>query len=336
MTTSQPGTSHGAAALPHATLAEAAAWFALLRSGEATPADQARWHDWLAAGAAHREAWAQVERISLRFAPLHNSPDPEVAVSALATARQRLATRRHVLRTVGCMVGGGVAGWMAWRCTELPLLAAHWTADHRAASGELATRVLADGSRIWLAPGAAVKLHDDAQTRRLQLLAGQLFVETAPDAYRRFIVDTPQGRLRALGTRFHVRLRPDARATLAVYDGAVELRTAGSAATTVVQAGQQRHFDAQTLDGATPADPNGRTWTRGILLAQDMALGDVLAELARYRPGHLAVAPEVAGLRVHGSFPLTQSDRALAMLAGILPIRLRQPLPWWTAVEARR
>ncbi len=335
MTAGNAGASHKAAALPHATLAEAADWFALLRSGEATPADQARWHDWLAAGASHREAWSQVERISQRFGPLRTSPDPQATVGALATARQRLATRRHVLRGVSWMAGGGVAGWMAWRCTDLPLLAAHWTADHRAARGELAFRVRADGSRIWLAPGAAVTLHFDAQTRRLRLLAGQLFVDTAPDAHRRFIVDTPQGRLRALGTRFHVRLLADERATLAVYDGAVELRTASSAATTVVQAGQQRHFDAQTVDGATPADPNGRAWIRGILLAQDMALGDVLAEVARYRPGHLAVAPEVAGLRVHGSFPLTNTDRALAMLAGILPIRLHQPLPWWTSVEPR-
>ncbi|MFG6416994.1 FecR domain-containing protein [Roseateles sp. DC23W] len=335
MTADHAGTSRDAA-LPHAALAQAADWFALLRSGEATPADQARWHDWLAAGAAHREAWARVERISLRFVPLRDSHDPQATVGALATARQRRATRRHVLRSVSWLAGGSVAGWMAWRCTELPLLAAHWTADHRAAGSELASRVLADGSRIWLAPGAALKLHFGTQIRRMQLLAGQLFVDTAPDAHRRFIVDTPQGRLRALGTRFHVRMLADDRATLAVYDGAVELRTAGSAAATVVQAGQQRNFDAHTLDGVTPADPNGHAWTRGILLAQDMSLGDVLTEVARYRPGHLAVAPEVAGLRVHGSFPLANTDRALAMLAGVLPIRLRQPLPWWTAVEARR
>lgn len=320
----------------HATLEQAAHWFALLRSGQATPSDEARWRDWLAARPAHREAWAQVERISQRFGPLRDSPDPRAAAGALATARQRLATRRHLLRSAAVVAGCGVLGWNVWRRTELPTLAAHWTADLRATSCKLTARVLADGSRAWLAPGSAINLYFDAKTRLVQLLGGQLFIDTAADARRSFVVETPQGRLRALGTRFHVRMLPDARATLAVYEGAVELRTAGSGATAVVQAAQQRRFDVQSCEDAEPADPGGELWTRGILLAQNMALRDVVAELARYQPGHLAVAPEVGGLEVHGSFPLADTHRSLAMLTGILPLQLRQPLPWWTTVELRR
>lgn len=320
----------------HAALEQAAHWYALLRSGEAVAADEARWRDWLAASAAHREAWAQVERISQRFAPLRDSPDPQATAGVLATARQRLGNRRHLLRSVASVAGGSLVGWGAWRCTELPTLAAQWTADLRAPSSRLMARVLADGSRIWLAPGSAVNLHFDAKTRRVQLLGGQLFIDTAADARRDFIVETPQGRLRALGTRFHVRMLPAARAMLAVYDGAVELHTAGSGAAAVVSAGQQRHFDAQSCEDAQPADPGGELWIRGILLAQNMALRDVVAELARYQPGRLAVAPEVGGLRVHGSFPLADTDRSLAMLTGVLPVQLRRPLPWWTTVERRR
>ena len=45
-----------------------------------------------------------------------------------------------------------------------------------------------------------------------------------------------------------------------------------------------------------------------------LSLTDVCAELSRYRSGILQCAPEVAGLRVSGAYPLTDIDRALAML----------------------
>ena len=62
----------------------------------------------------------------------------------------------------------------------------------------------------------------------------------------------------------------------------------------------------------------------------------VIRELRRYRRGHLGVADEVAGLTVYGNFPVHDTDRVLRMLASALPIRIEQPLPWWTRVEARR
>lgn len=333
--TARPAGLDDAAA--QATLEQAAHWYALLRSGEATRADEARWRDWLAASAANRDAWAQVERISQRFSPLRDSPDPQAAAGVLTTARQRLNHRRHLLRSVAVVAGGGLLGWGTWRCTDLPLLAARWRADHRAPLHALSTHLLADGSRVWLAPGSAINVRFDAQERRVQLLDGQLFIETAPDdAQRRFLVDTPLGRLRALGTRFHVRLHPEAQGTLAVYDGAVELHTAGADAHAVVQAGEQRRFGVQAIEDTQQADAAGQLWTRGILLAQDMALREVIAELARYHAGRLAVTNEVGRLRVHGSFPLGNTERSLAMLAAILPIQWRQPLPWWITVDASR
>ena len=62
----------------------------------------------------------------------------------------------------------------------------------------------------------------------------------------------------------------------------------------------------------------------------------MIRELRRYRRGHLGVADEVAGLTVYGNFPVHDTDRVLRMLASALPIRIEQPLPWWTRVEARR
>jgi len=66
-----------------------------------------------------------------------------------------------------------------------------------------------------------------------------------------------------------------------------------------------------------------------------MSLGEVVKELRRYRNGYLGIAPEVAHLRVFGSFPLRDTDNTLSMLASALPIRIQRTLPWWVSIEAR-
>jgi transmembrane sensor len=38
---------------------------------------------------------------------------------------------------------------------------------------------------------------------------------------------------------------------------------------------------------------------------------------------------------VFGSYPLNDVNRALDMLASVLPIRLQRTLPWWISLEPR-
>ena len=77
-------------------------------------------------------------------------------------------------------------------------------------------------------------------------------------------------------------------------------------------------------------------WTQGTLAADNIVLREVIHELRRYRKGHLSVADEIAELKVYGNFPIQDTDRVLRMLASALPIRIEQPLPWWTSIEAQK
>lgn len=104
----------------------------------------------------------------------------------------------------------------------------------------------------------------------------------------------------------------------------------------MVDAGRQLRFTHERIGDAGPADPGREAWARGILLARDIPLSDVIRELGRYRHGHLSVDPAVADLRVYGGFPLHDIDQTLALLADVLPIRISHPLPWWTSIGARR
>ena len=318
----------------HAALEQAANWYALLRDGKAGMQDRADWQAWLRADEAHRTAWRYVEDISQHFEPLRGQPDARLAADTLNTAARRLSRRRLL---AGAAVGGvgGLLGCVLWRQALLPDQVMAWGADHRTGTGEQHALLLADGTRLWLNTASAVDVRFDHRERVVELLSGEVFVNTAKDPGRPFLVRTSHGRMQALGTRFNVR-RDTAQTRLSVYAGAVQVRAAASGATHVVPAGQQTTFSADRIDASELVDLARQAWTEGTLVADSITLGEVVEELRRYRPGHLGVADDVAHLKVYGNFPATDTDRVLRMLASALPIRIEQPLPWWTRIEARR
>ena len=72
-----------------------------------------------------------------------------------------------------------------------------------------------------------------------------------------------------------------------------------------------------------------------MLVVDNVRLADLVATLGQYRSGHLGVADEVADLRVSGSFPLTNTDLALASLQPVLPVKIERHTPWWVTVSPR-
>ncbi|OWT75412.1 MULTISPECIES: FecR domain-containing protein [unclassified Achromobacter] len=318
----------------NAVLEQAADWYALLCSHQATDDDKSRWHEWLQAAAEHRTAWQYVEEISGRFASLYESVDPRMAAATLARANARLRRRRRALAGIVASAGAGMLGWLAWRNALLPGAVLAWAADYRTGVGAQRDIVLEDGSRIWLNTASAINVAYDTSQRLVTLVDGEIFIATAADAARPFLVDTDQGRLRALGTRFNV-LQGQDQTRMAVYEGAVEIRIRSSNTVAVIEAGRQAVFTRDGITQTAAADPAREAWTSGLLVARDLALRDVVAELRRYRNGHIGLADGIAGLKVYGNFPVRDTDHALAMLATALPIQVRRTLPWWISIEPR-
>lgn len=319
----------------HAVLEQAAEWFALLLSGDATDDDRHSWEAWLAKSAEHRQAWSYVDRMSRRFEPIKTSSGPRIAASAYQQASNTLVHRRQMLLGIATLAGGSLLGWMTWRYTPLPGMAQAWMADDRALTGEVREVTLADGTHVWLNAASAFNRDYREDRRSLRLVSGEILIDTAVDPRRRpFYVETPQGRLQALGTRFTVRLDNDIQTYLAVYDGAVEVRTQADAGT-VIPAGQQVRFTANSLSARGPADPAREAWTRGILIARNIPLSEVVQELRRHYHGYLSLAPKLAELRVFGSYPIRDPEEALTMLELVMPIRVRRKLPWWVSIEPK-
>lgn len=327
-----PATS--AEASTDAVLAEAANWYAQLRDGRASAQQQQRWQEWLQAQPQHRHAWQQVQAISGSFMPIRQLPNAENTAEQLEATSQRIRaiTRRRLLLGMATVVGVGSVGWVVWGDERVPAVVMAWQAEQRTGIGERRSITLADGGTLWLNTDTAIDVDYRAGLRRIVLYRGEILVETAADAQNRpFVIDSPHGRLRAIGTRFGVHLHE--RATeLTVLDGRVAIHTVGHQ-TAMLGAGQYTRFTAERIEAAQATDASAQAWTQGVLVAHDMPLGEVIAELRRYRHGQIVLAPGLETLRVYGSFPLDDTDRALAMIAQVLKLHLRRRLPWRVSVE---
>ena len=339
---------------------EAVAWYARLCSGTITDAERAAWRQWQAAHPDHGRAWQRIE--SMRAALLQVPTN--IAAPALRMTEQA-RSRRQALRGVALLASAGTLGYVAWRGAGEQGFARPLLADYRTGIGQQREVVLADGSLLVLDTATAVDVRFTGTERVVRLWAGAVLIETAhlrqPQQAadpRPFIVQTAQGSVTALGTRFTVRQyddpldgQPGGYTEVAVLEHAVAIRAgavagAGAAAVApaasnagphpvLLRAGQQVRFTSSRVEAVQAAPDNAGQWRSGHLLVNNRSLAEVLAELSRYRHGRLGCDPGVAGLRISGVFPLTDTDRALALLTRTFPLRQRSLTRYWVTLGPR-
>lgn len=313
--------------LDPALLDEAAEWLMVLRYDAATDKDRAALARWCQQSPAHAQAWARAEAVLGTFAQVPAS------IGKDAFHAMKRPGRRRAIGLLGALLVAGPTGWLAWQ--RLPWR--EWSADVATATGERRSITLADGTRLVLNTASAVDIAFTPTERRIRLQAGEILVTTHADpspTYRPFIVQTPQGTARALGTRFSVRRLDDATTRVAVFEHAVEIRALNDAAR-VLHAGEQADFGTDRIAAAADVDPGAAMWEQGMLVARNMRLADVIAEMSRYRSGVLRCHPSVAELRVSGAVSLADTDAGLALLARSLPLRIEQTTRYWVTVAPR-
>jgi transmembrane sensor len=152
------------------------------------------------------------------------------------------------------------------------------------------------------------------------------------------VVDTPHGRIQALGTRFIVRLEEGAtRLTMIESRTSVQAGPAGMPAQTL-EAGQQARLTPEGLQRLEPVSPGvvEDAFRLRRLVVQDMPMAEVLDELARHRDGLLRYDRHaLEGLRVSAVLPLDDTGRALQLLVDSFPqLRVRTLTRWAVWVDA--
>lgn len=314
--------------------AAASAWLTELMSGDMTAQDRQRWLDWRAQHPDHERAWAHIEAVLQRLGGLNRS----AAAQSFATLDKRAATRRTVLRAaLGLGAAAGIGGY-AYRCGP----GQYWAADFRTGVGEHRQIVLADDTRIMLNTDTAIDVAFDDARRVVRLVSGEIQVITghaplrgAATDPRPFSVESRDGGVRALGTRFIVRQFAQA-TSVAVLESATEVVPAADPDKRVrIQAGQRATFTRDRVEAPAPLTMSDSAWTQGQIVAENTTLGTFVDELSRFRKGWIRCDPRVASLRFSGVFPVTDPDQILALLPNTLPIRVRRYTPYWVTIGPR-
>lgn len=300
----------------HLALRAAAQWYARLGATPQCLETRSQHQQWLRLDPMHQWAWARVERLQDSLSDV-----PGTLARQALSGNQSSLGRRAVLK--GVMLG---------LCT-VPLIggayvqSGEWFADLRTRVGERRNLSLEDGTRLSLNTATAVDIRYDTQQRLIVLHAGEIQIETAADS-RPLVVRSPHGEMRALGTRFNVRLFAQ-HTGLTVLEHAVALENSSSTGSIIVDAGMGLDFDEGPLGAPQPADISQSEWSQGRLVVNGWRLDRTLQELERYRPGFVRCTEAVAGVRVSGVFPLDDMDRTLLAIAQALNLKMQTRTRFW-------
>lgn len=314
------GTGISAAQLD--SIEQAADWFSLFASGEACPGDRDAWQRWLEASPHNVWAWRQAERLQQRLQGMPG--DFSGRVFGLAREYRR-HSRRTVLKGLLLALGTGALGLGGYREFEQGVL----FADYRSGIGERLPVTLADGSQLLLNTQSALDVRYAGGQCRVTLRRGEVLLNATPGA--RLSVATAQGVVRAEGGRFAVR-QLDAATQVQVFSGQVQVQPEHSLAATALEQGRACLFDAGRILSTRVLDYAADAWSRGLLIANDQRLADFLADLGRYRPGLLRCDPQVADLRLSGTFELDDPEQIFRALASALPVRVERRTRFWITV----
>lgn len=319
---------------PEQVEATAAVWLSLRDRGM-SESETAEFMRWLQQDARHAETFNALDRVWRDFnraSVIRPAGTAEPDIELLAPRPQPRRRRRPML--VGALAAAAALAlaWAGFRVLDGPRPTAE------TAVGAFHRLELADGSVVQLNTDSAVRVRFAEAERRVELLRGEAFFTVAKDAARPFTVSAGRVAVRAVGTAFNVRLRPEAVEVLvtegkvAVGDGTVDRgppatdphpadTTSGgipdSASGFLIGAGERAlipNLAPQDSVAAAPVptvvEPVGApvieralAWQERRLEFEATPLSEVVAEFNRYNQHQLVIAdPRLAGKQFGGAF----------------------------------
>ena len=311
---------------------QAAEWILRLHEEDFSDALRAQFECWKQQNPQHAAAALRMQEVINRLQSLREQSAPaKAALNAAFNGRKPATQRKQILRAL--LIAG---------CLAVPItlvMKSHypeqWMADISTGPNDWKTQRLADNSTITLSGTTALNVHFDGQERRIELLQGEVLVDVAHDNSRPFFVQTAQGSMRALGTRFVVKRQGDT-TVLSMLQSRVAAQSANEQQTLEVGAGSQAliRSDSVELSGAiSPASIN-QAWERHQLVVENQPLPQVLDEISRHRRGHLQFdRKSLADLRISAVLPLDDTDRALQLIAETLPLQIKTYTPWLIVIS---
>ncbi|AOA58471.1 FecR family protein [Acinetobacter larvae] len=293
-------------ALPTQILEQAADWMVLLHAGDLSEQQYQQFLNWQAADPRHAQAIQYIEKMTAGLAQLPAHFQPEQLLEAKHSFHQ--IKKNIVFGLAGLCLLGGTLYLIPWD---------KWQADQYSAVGEIKRINLADGSQLILASNSYINIHFDQQQRQIELISGEIYIQTAKDPqHRPFVVRTDHGDVTALGTQFTV--RQDDRAVQSqvhVYQHAVAIQPKQQPHSQRIGAGQYAQYDEHHVSTVRQLKNQQPYWTQQLLVVEHWPLDKVLTELYRYKKGTYLLDPRLAKIPVSGVFSLKDIEQSLEVLA---------------------
>lgn len=316
---------------------QAILWLVRLQSQPGDSSLQQACMSWRQRHPTHECAWQAVQS-SYSQLRQHVQQVPAGLPVSPATLLHRSATRLSRRRALGqfgsLLLLAAPAAWMVHEYTPWQRL----RADHYTPLGQHASLTLDDGSSLQLNTDSAVRLRFGPDERLILLDRGEISLNSLgaqPGTGRQPLqIATRDGRLDATGSHFSVRQRSDG-THVHTATGSVPMQGRHMPLPVTASAGSDYLLTASRARPVAAPGMDMMAWTEGQLVAQDMPLADFLEEVGRYRPGRLDWSPEIAALRISGTYQLRDTDTLLALLPRVLPVEISQRTRYWTTVQAR-
>ncbi|RAI61063.1 FecR family protein [Roseicella frigidaeris] len=293
---------------------EAQAWVARLTSGDATDADAWRLALWRRRSPAHEAALRDAARLWSRLVPAMPR-EGALALPPAGHGRRGLLAGGTALAASagGALLLGQRGGWVP-SFAELG-------AAYRTGTGERRRLALPDGSLVEMNTRTSLSLRFTAGERRVLLLGGEASFTVVRDAERPFVVASGGGETRVLGTVFNILMEADA-VSVTDLEGRVAVQAAGDVQ---LGPGEQVSYGPAGLGARRRVDlALVAGWRQGLLVFRDRSIRTVVAEINRYRPGHILLLNEAAAQRqVSGVFHLDRLDQVVAHLREVAGLQER-------------
>lgn len=311
---------------------EAIEWMFELQSEDSSAETYQNLMLWRKQSAEHEQAWQRIEILNKKLKSVSSPLAKAVTYSGL-TEKDQLSRRDSFKALALFLVVGSSTLLIEKQIPWQSILA-----DVHTKIGQRQRITLADGSVLDLNTDTAISIDFTQLERRVYLHKGEILVVTAKDKQavpRPFIVETQQGELMPIGTKFSVYQR-DEQCRLMVIEGAVQVHPRGELNLwEIIKAQQQVHFDQYGFYNIEAADENTMAWTSGMIIASGMRLADFLNELNLHRSGVLRCDPAVENIKLSGSYPLADTNLILTSLAQTLPIEISYMTNLWVTVKAK-
>ncbi|MBL8271062.1 FecR family protein [Steroidobacter sp.] len=319
---------------------EAARWFARMHDDERTPADEARFDEWLARDPGNERAYQRLEALWGAVESTRNA-------APIREARARAVEESQHSAQLSAAAGRRRGGWFIAAAAVVATVGVvavqvMLPADvvYRTAVGDRRTIQLSDGSQLILNTDTVATVRYRLTSRTVQLERGQAHFDVAHSTLRPFLVDAGRGVIRAIGTRFEVYRQAD-EVQVKLLEGRIEVTPAAetrradvAAGTTLsnqparieMTAGQQTALSASGMAPLTAVNvPVATAWLDGKLVFNDVRLQEAVAEINRYSTQKIYVLDGgLAEFRVSGVFRTDRADAFISAVSTSLPI-LVQP-----------